>query len=371
MDVKNAFLDGFIDEEADSDHAGDYVDRKSTSSICTFVGCCLTSWFSKKQTALAISTIEAEYVSTEKACQQALWMKQALIDYDVRLDDVPIMCDNKGAIDLSKNPVQHSRNKHIEYVTTFFMIIYKWSIDELVYGAPSEGPYQTNLPSLDDIISFIREDQEGQVTRIRHQEEVESENLERIMAREEVVIPLPPPPLMNHLHLISTMMMMMTMEIMNGPRVQLRFNKYKTAKELWAAILKTFGGNEATKKRKKNILKQQYGNFKAKGTETLEQTFNRLQVISNGSQIKFEDINQIDEDDMEEIDIKWNMALLSMRAEKFWKRTRKKISIQGSDVAKVNIPGFLVVLVLGVKGWLLAKIGDKSTLGVSGKDSAQ
>ncbi|GJS99935.1 retrovirus-related pol polyprotein from transposon TNT 1-94 [Tanacetum coccineum] len=99
---------------ADSDHARDYVDRKSTSGICTFVGCCLTSWFSKKQTALAISTTEAEYVSAKKACQQALWMKQALIDYDVRLDDVPIMCDNKGAIDLSKNPVQHSRTKHIE-----------------------------------------------------------------------------------------------------------------------------------------------------------------------------------------------------------------------------------------------------------------
>nr|GEY68778.1 uncharacterized mitochondrial protein AtMg00810-like [Tanacetum cinerariifolium] len=60
---------------------------------------------------------------------------------------------------------------------------------------------------------------------------------------------------------------------------QLRFSKYKTAKELWDAILKTFGGNEATKKRKKNLLKQQYGNFKAEGTETLEQTFNRLQVI--------------------------------------------------------------------------------------------
>ncbi|GJX53308.1 retrovirus-related pol polyprotein from transposon TNT 1-94 [Tanacetum coccineum] len=99
---------------ADFDHAGDYVDRKSTSGICTFVGCCLTSWFSKKQTALAISTTEAEYVSAGKACQQALWMKQALIDYDVRLDDVPIMCDNKGAIDLSKNPMQHSRTKHIE-----------------------------------------------------------------------------------------------------------------------------------------------------------------------------------------------------------------------------------------------------------------
>nr|GEU40130.1 copia protein [Tanacetum cinerariifolium] len=98
----------------DSDHERDYVDLNSISGICTFVGCCLTSWFWKKQTALAISTTEAEYVSAGKACQQALWMKQALIDYDIRLDDVPIMCGNKCAIGLSKNPVKHSRTKHIE-----------------------------------------------------------------------------------------------------------------------------------------------------------------------------------------------------------------------------------------------------------------
>ncbi|GJT05121.1 retrovirus-related pol polyprotein from transposon TNT 1-94 [Tanacetum coccineum] len=59
---------------ADSNYTGDYVDRKSTSGVCTFMGCCLTSWFFKKQTALAISTTEAEYISAGKACQQALWM---------------------------------------------------------------------------------------------------------------------------------------------------------------------------------------------------------------------------------------------------------------------------------------------------------
>ncbi|GKB39380.1 hypothetical protein Tco_0884322 [Tanacetum coccineum] len=99
---------------ADSDYATDYVYRKSTSGVCTFMGCYLTSWFSKKQIVLAISTIEAEYVFAEKACQQALWMKQALVDYDIKLDDIPVLCDNKGAIDLSKNPVLHSRTKHIE-----------------------------------------------------------------------------------------------------------------------------------------------------------------------------------------------------------------------------------------------------------------
>nr|GEV33410.1 reverse transcriptase domain-containing protein [Tanacetum cinerariifolium] len=84
---------------ADSYHAGDYVDRKSTNGIFIFVGCCLTSWFSKKQIDFVVSPIEAEYVSAGKASQQAVWMKQGLIDYDIELDDVLIMCDNKGAID--------------------------------------------------------------------------------------------------------------------------------------------------------------------------------------------------------------------------------------------------------------------------------
>ncbi|GJX45327.1 hypothetical protein Tco_0262003 [Tanacetum coccineum] len=78
---------------------------------------------------------------------------------------------------------------------------------------------------------------------------------------------------------------------------QLRFSKYDNAKELWEAILKTFGGNEATKKTKKNQLKQQYGNFKAEGSETLKQTFNRLQAIVSHLEfmdvpIKQDDLNQ-------------------------------------------------------------------------------
>nr|GEX23369.1 hypothetical protein [Tanacetum cinerariifolium] len=54
---------------------------------------------------------------------------------------------------------------------------------------------------------------------------------------------------------------------------------------------------------------------------------------SSGSQIKFDDISQIDEDDMEEMDIKWNMALPSMGADRFWKKTWKKISIHRIDMA--------------------------------------
>nr|GEU66318.1 ribonuclease H-like domain-containing protein [Tanacetum cinerariifolium] len=114
---------------------------------------------------------------------------------------------------------------------------------------------------------------------------------------------------------------------------QLRFSKYKTVQELWAAILETFGGNKATKKTKKNLLKQQYGNFKAKAKNNSGNgEVNTADIPIASTQVSPADINQIDEDDIEEMDIKWNMALLSIRAGRYWKKTRKKISIQSTNV---------------------------------------
>ncbi|GKA97569.1 retrovirus-related pol polyprotein from transposon TNT 1-94 [Tanacetum coccineum] len=69
------------------DHAIDVVDRESTSDICTFIGSCLTSWFSKKQTSLANSITQSDYVTVGRACQQALWMKQASLDYKITLNE--------------------------------------------------------------------------------------------------------------------------------------------------------------------------------------------------------------------------------------------------------------------------------------------
>ncbi|GJX19914.1 hypothetical protein Tco_0222591 [Tanacetum coccineum] len=49
----------------------------------------------------------------------------------------------------------------------------RWRLDELAYGIPSDGPFQTNPPSIEDIISFIRVDREGQIRRIRYEEEID------------------------------------------------------------------------------------------------------------------------------------------------------------------------------------------------------
>nr|GEV70238.1 putative ribonuclease H-like domain-containing protein [Tanacetum cinerariifolium] len=132
---------------------------------------------------------------------------------------------------------------------------------------------------------------------------------------------------------------------------QLRFIKYKTTQELWAAILKTFSGNEATKKTKKNLLKQQYGNFKAEGIETLKQTFNRLQVIV--SHLEFMDI-EIKQDDLNQkfltsLAPEWLIHTIVWRNRSdldtmslddlynhLKKKTGKKITIQGTDVARFD-----------------------------------
>ena len=99
---------------SDADFAGYTVDRKSTSGTCYFLGHSLVSWFSKKQNSVALSTTEAEYIAAGSCCAQALWMKQTLRDYGINLEQIPIKCDNTSAINLSKNPIQHSRTKHIE-----------------------------------------------------------------------------------------------------------------------------------------------------------------------------------------------------------------------------------------------------------------
>ena len=82
-------------------------------SIC-LVGSSLTSWHCKKQSCVALSTTEVEYIATGGCCAQTIWLRQQLIDFRILLNKILIHCDNTSAINLSKSPVMHSRTKHIE-----------------------------------------------------------------------------------------------------------------------------------------------------------------------------------------------------------------------------------------------------------------
>ncbi|GJV01409.1 hypothetical protein Tco_1334978 [Tanacetum coccineum] len=99
---------------ADADHAGCQDTRRSTSRSAQFLRDKLVSWSSKKQKSTAISTTEAEYIAMSGCCDQILWMRSQLTDCGFVFNKIPLYCDNRSAIALYCNNVQHSRSKHID-----------------------------------------------------------------------------------------------------------------------------------------------------------------------------------------------------------------------------------------------------------------
>ena len=67
-------------ECSDADWVGCVDDRKSTSGTTFFLGGCLVSWSSKKQSLVSLSTAKAEYIAAITFCTQIIWMKQAFQD---------------------------------------------------------------------------------------------------------------------------------------------------------------------------------------------------------------------------------------------------------------------------------------------------
>jgi len=103
---------------SDSDYGGRKIDRTSTSGTLQFLGRSLISWSSKRENSVALSTVEAEYISVG-SCAQFLWMKATLNDFGINFKNVPLLCDNESAIKMTQNPIQHSRTKHIDIMHHF------------------------------------------------------------------------------------------------------------------------------------------------------------------------------------------------------------------------------------------------------------
>ncbi|GJR82754.1 putative ribonuclease H-like domain-containing protein [Tanacetum coccineum] len=84
------------------------------NKCCQFLGQRLISWQCKKQTIVATSTTEAEYVAAANCCGQVLWVQNQLLDYGFNFMNTKIHIDNESTICIVKNPVYHSKTKHIE-----------------------------------------------------------------------------------------------------------------------------------------------------------------------------------------------------------------------------------------------------------------
>ncbi|KAK4387925.1 Retrovirus-related Pol polyprotein from transposon RE2 [Sesamum angolense] len=94
---------------------GSVDDMKSTSGYTFSLGSGIFSWASKKQATVAQSSAEAEYIAAAATSNQAIWLRRILEDIGEKQEEpTTIYCDNKSAIAITKNPVQHSRTKHID-----------------------------------------------------------------------------------------------------------------------------------------------------------------------------------------------------------------------------------------------------------------
>ncbi|GKC84060.1 hypothetical protein Tco_1139777, partial [Tanacetum coccineum] len=116
---------------SDSDYAGAAGDRKSTTGRCQYLGRRLISWQCKKQTIVATSSCEAEYVAAASCCGQVLWIQNQLLDYGFNFMNTKIFIDNQSTISIVKNPVFHQRTKHIEIRHHFIRDAYEKRLIEV------------------------------------------------------------------------------------------------------------------------------------------------------------------------------------------------------------------------------------------------
>ncbi|GKA42891.1 putative ribonuclease H-like domain-containing protein [Tanacetum coccineum] len=110
-----------LEAYSDSDYAGANLDRKSTTGGCQFLGRRLISWQCKKQTIMATSTTEAEYVAAANCCGQVLWIQNQMLDYGFNFMNIKIYIDNESTICIVKNLVYHSKTKHLDAKKKFVM----------------------------------------------------------------------------------------------------------------------------------------------------------------------------------------------------------------------------------------------------------
>ncbi|KAL5577658.1 hypothetical protein UlMin_019357 [Ulmus minor] len=142
------YLKGSLVLEAytDADYAESVVNRRSTSGYCTFIGGNLVTWRSKKQSVVARSSAEAEFRAMALGICELLWLKIILDDLKIkRSGPMRLYCDNKSAISIAHNPVQHDRTKHIEVDRNF--------IKEKLDSGLVCTPYVSTTEQLADILT--------------------------------------------------------------------------------------------------------------------------------------------------------------------------------------------------------------------------
>eukprot|EP00253_Pinus_taeda_P009240 PITA_09240 len=130
----------------DSDWVGDPDDRKSTVGYVFTLGSGPITWACKKQGAISLSSLEAEYRGAVEASKEALWLRQILAEFGFQQQHpTTLWCDNQSAIQLCKDPVQRQCSKHIELHMHF--------IRKLIHDHVLEVQYCSTYDQVADIFT--------------------------------------------------------------------------------------------------------------------------------------------------------------------------------------------------------------------------
>ncbi|MCP3676247.1 MAG: Ty1/Copia family ribonuclease HI [Deltaproteobacteria bacterium] len=99
---------------SDSDWGGDIQGRRSTSGCVCFIAGSPVSWSSRKQSVVALSTMEAEYIALASVAREMMSLRALLLEVGLQVSDALVFCDNSPALFLASNPVVTPRSKHID-----------------------------------------------------------------------------------------------------------------------------------------------------------------------------------------------------------------------------------------------------------------
>ncbi|GJV20397.1 retrovirus-related pol polyprotein from transposon TNT 1-94 [Tanacetum coccineum] len=364
----------------DADHAGCHDTSKSTSGSMQLLGDRLVSWSSKKQKSMTISSTKAEYIALSRCCAQILWMRSQLTDYGIVFSKIPLYYDNKSAIALccyGKLEGVNGGGGSVGIKSLLEVTAAKFSLLEDTDSESAHMVAASKVPmlKLENGNSAPKTKLVKGVETILPPSTVEEKAQKRLEMKAK-----------------STLMMGIPNEH------QLKFNSIKDAKLLLEAIEKRFGGNldilgENLSQNDVNLkllrslspewnthvvvwrnepeletmsMDDLYNNLKvyepevkgASSSSTSRQ--NMAFVSSNNSSKTNEAINVAHEVsvastqanaanstnvdnlsdvviyDLEEMDLRWQMAMLTMRERKFLKNTRRKLTTKWDCIAPRN-----------------------------------
>nr|GEY92244.1 uncharacterized mitochondrial protein AtMg00810-like [Tanacetum cinerariifolium] len=246
----------------DADHAGCQNTRRNTSGSMQLLGDRLFSWSSKRQKSAAKSSTEAEYTALSGCCAQLLWMRSQLTDYGLGFNKIPMYYDNKSAIALCWNNVQHSRSKHID----IGYHIIKKQVENGVIELTMSAMKMQNFISSSDLLCWNIV--------------LKGNNAKSMTTDKDGNLKIRPPVTAEEHQQVQREEKAMTILLFALPDEHMGDFYYMIdARDIWNAIKARFCGNAESKKMQKSLLKQKFKEFKISEDEGLDKGYDKMQKI--------------------------------------------------------------------------------------------